>query len=249
MELGKLMIAGALWLAGTSMAVRAQSPEETRAELPSLVRDAFDSEYGKAVVAEFGQSLRNNADAACLSAKGIAPDQLEPRGRDLIVKWGLRMQQTANDFIDPKIYNEKFIARAGRGAATELAQLRNDADVKRSLALERPIQLAEIVNSVFEQFDRYVLIKRIKLTAVTPSATGNTKLLELDPTEAAEKKYSQFNRTSTSSALKKFLKLSQQSLIASTAATNTDDLAKASPSAFFGGVEADLAELCIGPKQ
>ena len=110
MKFGRLMIAGALWLAGTTMAAHAQSPDESRAEIPSLVRGAFDTAYGKALVAELGKSLRKDADPACLTAKGIKPDQLEQRGRDLIVKWGEKMMQTANSFIDPKVYEEKFAA-------------------------------------------------------------------------------------------------------------------------------------------
>jgi hypothetical protein len=123
MKFCSLVIAGALWLATMPMVAQAQSPAESRAELPSLVRDAFDSDYGKALTAELGKSLRRNADAACLTSKGMAPDQLEPRGRDLMVKWGLRTMETANAFIDPKVYDEKFAASAGRGAAAVLARL------------------------------------------------------------------------------------------------------------------------------
>src|SRR5215207_673269 len=181
------MFAGALWLAGT-MAAHAQPPEEARAEIPSLVRDAFDSEYGKALVAELGKSLRKDADAACLTAKGIAPDQLEQRGRDLIVKWGVRMREIYNSMVDREAYSEKFTASAGRGAVAELKRLRNDADVKRILELERPIRLANIADSIFEQFDRHLLVQRIQLTAVSPLGTANEALLKLNPTEATEEK-------------------------------------------------------------
>ena len=249
MKFFELMIAGALWLAGMTMAAHAQPPEEVRADIPSLVRDAFDSGYGKALVAELGKSLRKDADAACLSAKGIAPDQLEQRGHDLIVKWGLRMRGTYNSFVDPKVYDEKFAASSGRGAAAELKRLRNDADVKRVLELERPIRLASIVDSVFEQFERYLLVKRIKLTAVSPLGTGNDALLKMNPTEAAEEKVDKFVAASKSPALKKYLKLAQQSVAANVAAMKKEETSKAGPGAFFGGVEADLAELCIGAKQ
>jgi hypothetical protein len=141
MKLRRLLVAGAVWLAGTTMAAHAQSPEETRATLPATIREAFDFPYGKALVAELGKSLRENVDASCLATKGITPDQLEQRGHDLVVKWGLRTMETANSFIDSKVYHEKFTATAGRGADEELARLRNDADVKRSMELERPIQL------------------------------------------------------------------------------------------------------------
>jgi hypothetical protein len=249
MKLRRLMIAGALWLAGAIMAAHAQSPEETRATLPAQIREAFDSPYGKALVAELGKSLRSNADASCLTAKGITPDQFEQRGHDLVVKWGLRTMETANSFIDPKVYREKFTATAGRDAEDELARLRDDADVKHSMELERPIQQAETVDLFFEQFDRYVLVKQIKLMAISPLATGNSQLLEMNPTEAAERKLSQFAAENKSPALKKYLKLSQQSLVASTAATKMEDALKIGPDTFLAGMEADLAELCIGSKR
>ncbi len=248
MKLHRLLIAGALWLAG-AMAAPAQSPEETRAALPAQIREAFDSPYGKAMVAELGKSLRSDADVACLTAKGIAPDQLEQRGHDLIVKWGLRMMETANSFIDPKIYRDKFTATAGPGAEEELSRLRDDADVKHSMELERPIQQAVIVDLFFDEFDRYVLAKKIKLTAISPLRTGNNKLLEMNPTEAAERKHSQFAASNKSPVLQKYLALSQQSLVASTAATKMEDAPKIGPDTFLGGIEADLAELCVSSKQ
>lgn len=248
MKLRRLLIAGALWLAG-AMAAHAQSPEETRATLPAQIREAFDSPYGKALVAELGKSLRSNADASCLATKGIAPDQLEQRGRDLILKWGLRTMETANSYIDSKVYHEKFTATAGPGADEELARLRDDEDVKRSMELERPIQQAVIVDLFFDEFDSYVLTKQIKLTAISPLRTGNNELLEMNPTEAAERKHSQFAASNKSPVLKKYLMLSQQSLVASTAATKIEDALKITPDTFLGGVEADLAELCIGSKQ
>jgi hypothetical protein len=207
MKPGGLMIAAALLLGGAPTAAHAQSPAESSAKLPSLVRDAADSVYGKAMLAELGKSLRKNADAACLTAKGITPDQLEPRGRDLIVKWGLRVMNTANSFIDPKVYEEKFAASAGPEASAELARLRKDVNVKRSFELEEPIRLAKIIDEIFEQFDRYVLIKQIKLAPISPLATGNEALLNMNPTPAAEEKLEKFLTSNKSPVLKKYLKL------------------------------------------
>ena len=71
----------------------------------------------------------------------------------------------------------------------------------------------------------------------------------MNPTEAAEDKIETFLAANKSPGLKKYLKLSQQSLAASAAATKKDDALKIGPHTFFGGVETDLAELCIGAKQ
>jgi hypothetical protein len=249
MKFGRLMIAGALWLAGATVVAQAQSPDESRAEIPSLVRGAFDTAYGKALVAELGKSLRKDADPACLTAKSIKPDQLEQRGRDLIIKWGEKIMLTANSFIDPKLYEEKFAASSGPYASAELKRLRSDAVVKRSLELELPVRQAKVLDMTFEQFDRYMLVKRIKLTPVSPIETANQALMKVSPADAAEEKLDKFLSASKSPALKKFNDLSQQSLVASGAATKLEDLAKAGPGVFLDGVESDLAELCIGPKK
>jgi hypothetical protein len=247
MKPGRLMFAGVLCLAGMTMTARAQSPEEWCAEIPSLVRGALDSTYGKALIAELGKSLRKDADPACLIAKGIAPEQLEPRGRDLVIKWGEKLFQTLNDFIDPKVYEEKFAATAGRGASAELKRLGNDPVVKRSLELERPIRQASVLDAIFEQFDRYMLVKRIKLTAVSPLGTPNEALMKMNPAEATEAEVDKFIEANKSTALKKFQKLSQQSLVASGAATKLELVRKTGPLEFLNGIETDLAEICIGP--
>jgi hypothetical protein len=50
-----------------------------------LVREAFATPYGRVLVAELGRALRVSADPACLSSKGVAADQLEPRGEALLI--------------------------------------------------------------------------------------------------------------------------------------------------------------------
>ncbi|MBR1123276.1 hypothetical protein JQ628_17245 [Bradyrhizobium lablabi] len=247
MKFGRLMVAGALWLAGVTTMAHAQSPEESRAEIPSLVRGAFDSAYGKALVAELGKSLRKDADPACLAAKGIAPEQLEQRGRDLVIKWDEKLLLTLNDFIDPKVYEEKFTGAAGRGAGAEFKRLRNDPAVKKSLELELPIRQASVLDAFFEQFDRYMLVKRIKLMAVSPLGTANEALLKMNPTDAAEAAVDKYLATNKSAALTKFVKLSEQSAAASGAAAKLEQMAKTGPLEFLNGIDADLAELCIGP--
>ena len=68
-----------------------------------------------------------------MNSKAIAADQLEARGLALMTKWGVRMAETSESIIDQKIYAEKFSGQ------TELAKLRNDATVKRYLAIAQPI--------------------------------------------------------------------------------------------------------------
>jgi len=246
-KLCKLAIAATLSACATTFA-HAQSPEQTLAEQPGLIRDAFASDYGKAMVAELGKSLRTSADPACLKSKAIAPDQLEARGRDIVVKWGTRMMEGIASIVDPKLYAEKFASTAGPDAATELERLKQDAAVKRYLTLTQPMRLAKILDSIFEQFDRYVLISKIRLAAVFPLATGNENLLRKSPIEATEKKLDKLFATK-SATRDRYLALSEQASAATKAAMKKDKVPPLGPLAFFKGVEADLSEICIGARQ
>jgi hypothetical protein len=126
--------------------------------------------------------------------------------------------------------------------------LKQDAAVKRYLALKQPIRLANILDSIFEQFERYALVSKIKLTPVSPLPTGNEKLLDKNPTEATEKKLDKFLGSTKSPALARYLALSEQSAAATKAAIAKDKVPPGGPLAFFRGVETDLAEICIGLK-
>lgn len=205
-----------------------------------LVREAFASPYGRALTAELGKSLRASADPACLTDKGLAVDQLEPRGRDIVITWGTRMLEGAFAPIDRQTSNASFVGTA------ELENLKSNADVKRYLAMEVPIRQAKNLDLIFEHFDRYNLISRVKLRAVSPLGTGNEALLRLNPTDATEKKLDAFAEKSRSKALKRFLELSEQVETAQVAAIKTMSSPPALPHTFFKGVETDLAELCIG---
>ena len=248
MKLCKLAIAATLSAYAAAFA-HAQSPEQTLAEQPGLIRDAFASDYGKAMIAELGKSLRTSADPECLKSKAIAPDQLEARGRDIVIKWGTRMMEGIASIVDPKVYAEKFASTAGPDAATELERLKQDAAVKRYLTLTQPMRLAKILDSIFEQFDRYVLISKIRLAAVFPLATGNEKLARRNPTEATEKKLDKLFATTKSAARDRYLALSEQASAATKAAMKKDKVPPLGPLAFFKGVEADLSEICIGARQ
>ena len=63
--------------------------------------------------------------------------------------------------------------------------LERDRSVKAYRELNRPAQLAKTADMLLEQFDRYVLIGRIKLDPIGPVARGEPELLE-NPTQAAE---------------------------------------------------------------
>ena len=83
---------------------------------------------------------------------------------------------------------------------------------------------------MFEQFDRYVLISRIKLAQVSALPTGNEALLNMNPGEAAEEKLDKFTSASKSAALKRYLALTEQDAAARKAAIRKDQLTQPVPS-------------------
>jgi hypothetical protein len=219
----------------------AQLPTSGPTEQPVIfVPAAFASPYGRALIAELGRALRADADPACLNSKAIATDQLEQRGEALLVKWGTRAMETARSYVDFEVYEKSFPASA------ELKGLREQPQIKRYLDIEQPIRLAKVLDFIFEQFDRYVLLNRIKIAPVSPAASGNIDVLRANPTEAAEEALDDFIETNKSPQIERFLALSEQATEATQGAIKKEQAVRAGPGTFYRGIELDLAELCIG---
>jgi hypothetical protein len=233
----RLAIATVLMLAQALSAARAQP--QTQPEPATLVREGLAAAYGTALIAELGKNLRSSADPACLASKGIAADQFEARGLELMTKWGARMMETSDSLIDKNVYAEKFSAGA------ELTKLQADGNVKRYLVIAQPIRQAKMLDAMFEQFDHYVTIKRIKLAPTSPAATGNEALLRMNPADAAEDLLDKFVAANKSAAVKRYLALAEQDSAARAAAIRKDRPQQPVPVIFYQGVESDLDALCI----
>jgi len=218
----------------------AQGLLTTPAERVAHVREAFDSAYGKALTAELGKALRRDADPGCLQAKGLQDSQLEKLGRDLLLKWGIRFSEGAIAFFDTKAYAERF------SGADEFKRLEQNADVKEYLAIAAPARQATLLDHIIENFRRYVLISRIKLTFAPPLETGNAELVAKNPTEAIEDALDKFVADRKSAALDLYLDLSDESTAALKASIDKGRVLTTSPHNLFEGVETDLADICIG---
>lgn len=214
----------------------------TPAERESFIREAFASTYGKANIAELGRALRRDADPACLAAKDLQASQLEARGGDLLIKWGIVFSKRIGALYDAKVYSELFTA------SSELERLKQNAEVKRYMAVSAPASQANMIDVLTENFSRYMLINRIKLRFMSAAETGNPELKSKDPTEATEKALEKFVTESKSAALERFLDLSDQAIAAMKASIDKEQAKKTMPHTFLNGIEADLAELCIGPR-
>jgi hypothetical protein len=240
-------LAAVVLSAGTASPALAQlaltRPDDNPA---ALTREAFASPYGRAMVAEFVTVLKASADATCLRSKNIKPEQLAQRGEAFIGKWGANAMTVLASYINLPIYETKFAQSAGVGAAGEMKRLAANADVKQYIAIERPRRLAYLLDYVFENFSRYVLISRIKMGQISPLATGNEELLNKNPTEKVEADLEQFLKTNTSPQVRRYAELSEQSSAALAASLNTDQVRNSlGPGTLFRGIDKEFAALCV----
>jgi hypothetical protein len=243
-------LALAAWFLFQASSAGAQLPMPRLDETPGpFVREAFDAPYGRALIAEFGKTLGAAAEPACLLSKGIGPDELSSRGGELLVKWGTRTIETVLTYLDMAKYAQSFAAAAGPNAIIELERLKKYPDVARFIAVERPMRLAKVADFVVDQFDRYVVLKRLKIHSVSPLATGNDALLRANPSERIEDETAELATKAASPELPRFLELSDQAADAMAAAIKKDQVLLVGPGTFYRGVEVDLAELCIAERR
>ncbi len=213
-----------------------------------FVRDALATPYAEVLLKTFAESVRRNGDPACLQAKGRDDAAVIAQGRAILQRHGVRMIQILEEGIDPAAYATEFAAAAGANAEAELARLREDPQVKQLIAIGRPARLAQVLDMILEQFDRHLMIARVKFDTISPEGRGLPPLPE-NPTETAEAAEQEFYDKTKAPQLQRYLELIEAVTIASTKATNLEKVAQLGPKAFFGGVERDLAELCIGARE
>jgi hypothetical protein len=151
-------------------------------------------------------------------------------------------------YVDMAKYTQSFTAAAGPDAVAELGRLKTHPEVEPLVVIERPLRLAKVADFVVEQFDRYVLLNRLKVRSVSPLSTGNDALLQTNPTERIEEEMQDLLARAKSPELSRFLDLSDQSAVAMASALKMDQMLLVGPSTFYRGVEVDLAALCIGAR-
>jgi hypothetical protein len=239
-------------LLALTMALAAALPARAQDPLPiwpepadQLVREAIDSAYAEALLKAFAASVRRNGDPSCLQAKMLDEAASVARGRALLQRHGLRMMKIQEENFDRVAYQSALSASAGPGAVAEIERLKRDPEVKALVALYRPAQLAKVVDAIVEQFDRYLLIGRIKLDPVSSVASGEIEPLKDDPKQAAEAAVQRFLDKHASRRLDRYLDLQNAVEAAMPKGFRTPAASKPGPMAYFAGAEQDLAELCI----
>ncbi|HEY6258927.1 MAG TPA: hypothetical protein VIY51_24385 [Xanthobacteraceae bacterium] len=251
----KALLALSIALAA-ALPARAQGPLGMGTEpAEGLVREALDTTYVQALLKTFAAAVRADGDPSCLAAKALDDATLVARGRALLQRYGVQMRKILDENFDRSAYGAALSASAGPGAAAEMERLKRNPDVKTLIGLNRPAELARVVDTIVEQFDRYVLIGRIKLHPVSPIARGDTELkdnptevMRANPTPSAEAAVQRFLDKHPSRQIDRYLDLLDAAQAATPKGLSPQAAAKLGPMVYFAGLERDLAELCVGPR-
>lgn len=249
--LAKPLLALVIMFAAAGATVAQEGPRGIWPDTPeSLVRDAVSTPYADALLKQFVANVRKDADAACLQAKGLDDAALTARGRALWQARGVQTLTLLEQAYDRKVYEAAVTEAAGRNVPAELERLRKDADVKELIAISRPLKLANTTDSILEDFDRYVLIARIKLDPVHAISRGesDSESVHANPAKATEAAIQAFYDKQSSKKVERYLDLVDATTTASPKGFKKEELRKLGPMEFFAGTDKDLAEICIGKK-
>ena len=250
-NLTKLLIAFVIMLAAVSTAAAQGGPLGMWPDKPdALVRDALSTPYANALLKQFAANVRKDGDAACLKEKGLDDATLIARGRALWENRGVQTLRTLDEIYDRKAYE----AALGQGVLAEIERLKRDAGVKKLIAITRPLKLAVTTDFILEQFDRYVLIGRVKLDPVSPVARGETEIMKnnpteamrANPTEAAEAAVQAYLDKNSTKRIDRYLDLLDAVAAAAPKGIRKDEIVKLGPMTYFAGADKDLAEICVG---
>jgi hypothetical protein len=210
-----------------------------------IVAAAFGTEYGRALVAELGAILADSAEKACQQSKTLAPADFAERAGEIYRRHGTRMVAASRAFLNVVAYEAALKAWAPSLHA-DLVKLRGDPDVQKLIALEQPTQFSGIADLVVENFRRYLIIRRIKLSKdVSGLERGDTSLSDRYLREEDLEARYQFVANSRSAQLKRYIELLKTMMEVRTASIDQRLVQLLAPRDYFSGVENDLAELCV----
>jgi hypothetical protein len=232
-----------------ALPVRAQAMLGIDEPADRLMADALASPQGEALLETFAANVRKAGDPSCLQAKALDGAALVAGGRALLHRRGAQMLQLIDEDIDRAAFQAALSESGEPGAVAELEKLRGESNVKALMAIERPATLARLLAVVLEQFDRHVLIARINLDAVAPTARGEPDPIKDDLIEAAEVAAQKYMDEHPSPQIDRYLELVDVLSAAWSKGFSRQAVAKLGPMAHFAGVEGDLAELCVGRRQ
>jgi hypothetical protein len=210
-----------------------------------IIAAAFGTDYGRALVAELGDILVDSADTSCLQSRKLGRADIARSAGEIYQRYGTQMLEISRSALNVPAYEAALAARAPTLHA-DLARLRGDPDVQKLIALEEPTRFSGIADLVVENLDRYLLIRRIKLSKeVFGLARGNTSLSDRYVSEDDLEARYQFVANSQSPQLKQYIGLIKTLMEVRAVGVDQAAALRWGPLQLFAGVETDLADLCI----
>jgi hypothetical protein len=244
-RLAPMAVAGALLLAPYPPA--AGLPAFAQLLPQATAEEAFAEPYGRAVTMKLGRILEESAEPTCLVDKRLAPADLAKAGEALLVKYGQRMIDRVRGHVDAKAAEAHFARLAGPGATDELRTLTRDPLVAEMLALRRPADLDRIVVLTAETFDRYVLLRRIRMARPVSPLADASDLVHASRIEDAESRVARMmEEHKGSDLLRRYLQLVEAARQAVAAALDHEAHMKVGPAEEFAGLDEDLRAVCVG---
>src|SRR5215813_12373390 len=214
-----------------------------------LAPAAFTRPYGRLLAAEFGEVVRDSANADCLKTKGIERTALAKRTIPILLRQARQMFELLDGTIDRAAFDARLRELAGPNVEAERARLRNDPDVQAFLALWRRLRLAAAADLVIENIDRRALVLRIKLVRqINPmDGKGKEELYNANPTDELNAKLYELVSNSKSDALTRHLELFKAAEKALQNTVKRDRLRKLVGSGeLMAGLDRELADVCVG---
>lgn len=250
-NLARLLAALVVTLSAVSTAGAQGGPLGIGKEPPeALFREAFATPYAQALLKQFAANVRKDGDAVCLREKGLDDAALIARGRALWEGHAVQTLKTLDAIYDYKAYE----AELGRSTVAEFERLKSDGGVKKLVQTFRPAKLAHVTDFILEQFDRYVLIARIKLDPVAPVARGETEIMKDNPSEAmranpvkaTEDAVQAYLDKHSTKRIDRYIELLDAVEAAAPKGIRKEEAIKHGPMSYFAGADKELAEICVG---
>jgi len=231
------LVADYIWVKGLDSYEVATWPAK------DIIAAAFDTEYGRALVAELRDILMDSADKSCLQSRKLSRANLARGAGEIYQRYGTQMIEGFRSIINVPAYEAALKARAPTLHA-DVARLRGDPDVQKLLALEQPTRFSGIANLVVGNLVSYLMVRRIAMNS-SGLMRGYIGTTDRYVTKQAEEQRHQFVANSTSPQLKQYIALLKT--LRELRSTDADAAAalRLGPDRFFSGIEADLARLCI----
>ena len=230
-------------------ALAACLPAVARAELfplrgdpAAVARMAFDSPFGQRMTEVLGQSLLAGAARDCVESNGLDTRSIVARAGDLYRRYAAQTIERMNALLSDPEYQLAL----RETIEPEYADLIAHPEIQAIDALRQAVIVREVVHHTVQNFDRYLLINRVKRAAVSPLASGDLSLLTLS--DDPETDYEDAIMGKSSPLIDRYVALVKRHEDLMRAAAQRlapSALANVGPLSLFAGLEAELPKVCV----